>query len=91
MKARRSYPDRLTPSSLRLRRAYMRSESVKTGENIEEWVVSYLKRNRIRYSVGDPLSEESYEEFLVIDFPSRWREKFFVLMGNRHFPYFEFH
>lgn len=84
---RRTYPERLTPLSIRISRSYMRRESAKWSSDVEEWVSSYLRRNNIP-SVSEEAGEESS---LRIDFPTSWRAKFFVLIGNKKFPYFEFH
>lgn len=48
--------------------------------------MDYAQRNDIM------CNEESRhgETYLRMDFPSCWRQKFFVLRGNSAFPYFEF-
>jgi hypothetical protein len=64
----------------------MGRESLRWGRDVEAWVMSYLSRNRIPCH-----SEERGDgRRLKIDFPSRWRQKFFVIKANAEFPYFEF-
>lgn len=83
---RRHYPERLVPSNLSICCEYMERESQSWERNVKEWTLDYLKRN------GIPFREKKVGEeiLLVIDFPSRWRQKFFILRANSEFPYFEF-
>lgn len=83
---RRSYPERLVPSTLRLSCSYMARESCRWGRDVEKWVRSYALRN------GIPFIEEEFDGDcrLRLEFPSCWRQKFFVLRGNSEFPHFEF-
>lgn len=83
---RRSYPERLTPSTLRISLEYMRRESVRWGVDVEQWVLRYLGRN----GIPSWCEETRGEERLRIEFQSNWRQKFFVLKANAAFPYFEF-
>jgi hypothetical protein len=64
----------------------MSRESSKWSRDVRGWVVEYAKRNSIPWKE----EEKNGENRLRIDFPSRWRQKFFVLRGNSEFPYFEF-
>ncbi len=85
---RRRYPERLAPSSLSLSREYMGRESLRWGRDVEGWVRAYATRNKIPFV--ETLDRGVSEARLRLDFPSRWRQKFFVLRGNSEFPYFEF-
>lgn len=88
MRTRRRYPDRLVPSTLRLSCEYMSRESSRWGRSVEEWVRAYAIRNGIPFV--EEMCGRGEECRLRLDFPSRWRQKFFVLRGNSEFPYFEF-
>lgn len=83
---KRKYPERLVPEQISISTEYMGRESARWGADVEGWVLSYLRRNKI----PSEREERGGEKYLRILFPSRWRAKFFVLMGNRAFPYFEF-
>ncbi len=82
----RKFPERLTPTTLRLSMEYMGRESAKWERSVEGWVRLYLRRNGIPSRVEEVQGEET----LRIDFQSNWRQKFFVLKANAEFPYFEF-
>jgi len=86
MGRRRTYPERLIPSQLSISFGYMDREGARWGVSVRDWALSYLMRNSIPFSID----ENEGEEMLLVHFPSVWRQKFFVLNGNRNFPYFEF-
>lgn len=82
----RRYPERLVPSTLSLSKEYMARESSHWERDIEKWVRAYAARNIIPFSEV----KKNGEPRLQLNFPSIWRQKFFVLRGNSEFPYFEF-
>lgn len=51
------------------------------GESVYDWVINYLKRNKIKYDIDEQIS---------IKFKSQRQMDCFLLRGNRTFPYFEF-
>jgi len=62
------------------------------GAEIVEWLLAYLKRNKIHHEyvfkmVDDKGTEERY---MRIHFRSEWQRGIFVYKGNQNFPYFEF-
>jgi hypothetical protein len=85
---KRRYPERLAPSKLSISRSYMLKESQKRETSVESWVLDYLRRNKLTYQTTNTPEKN---EHLEINFPSAWRQKFFILKGNAQFPYFEFH
>lgn len=70
---------------------YLRRESVnpgrsvywisEKGESVYDWVLNYLKRNKIEHEIDSQIS---------IKFKSQRQRNVFLLKGNRIFPYFEF-
>lgn len=60
------------------RSVYWMSEK---GESVYDWVLNYLKRNKIKHEIDSQIS---------IKFKSQRQMNVFLLKGNRIFPYFEF-
>ncbi len=60
------------------RSAYWQSAK---GESVYEWVINYLKRNKIKFEEG---------EYISINFKSQKQMDCFLWRGNEIFPYFEF-
>lgn len=60
---------------------YLNNEKAR-GYDVEAWMIAYCKRNKI------PLSKNDIDYHLT--FRSQKQMDWFLIKGNRCFPYFEF-
>ena len=55
------------------------------NESVKEWIEKYCSRN------GIALSNDMFTGDYVLTFRTKRQLDYFVRIGNKHFPYFEFY
>lgn len=61
------------------------------GETIHQWILNYIKRNKIQNNVvWYKYRDGSEEPQLQLEFKSRQQFQAFLRVGNQNFSYFEF-